>query len=103
MASEYCKHSYFLSNTYEGNVYSPEFWSNSYSNIYSSQTFLVILHGQIWSSLFGHVNNPQKDREKECECYTKYKQFNRHLTVKEARIIDNKLNRGIGDRVESCK
>ena len=45
----------------EGNVYSPEFWSNSFSNVYSSRTFSVILQGQIWSSLFGDVNNPQKD------------------------------------------
>ena len=60
MTYENCKHvnSYFRSNSYEGNVYSPEFWSNSYSNVYSSQTFSVILQGQIWSSLFGHVTSP---------------------------------------------
>ena len=31
---------------YEGNVYSPEFWSNSNSNVYSLL---------VWSSLLGHL------------------------------------------------
>ena len=51
--------------SYEGNVYSPEFWSNWYSNIYSLiVTFRVLGHFWsfykviFWSSLFGHVNNP---------------------------------------------
>ena len=56
------------SNSYEGDVYSPDFWSNSYSNVYSlivysPLSFFVILQGHFWSSSFGHVNNPQYQRK----------------------------------------
>ena len=44
---------------YEGHIYNPYFWSNSYSNIYSHRSFSVILQGHFRSSLFGHVNNPR--------------------------------------------
>ena len=60
-----CKHYLHMNLTvtifycyHEGNVYSPEFRSNSNSNVYSPQAFSVILQGQIRSSLFGHLNNP---------------------------------------------
>ena len=42
-------------------VYSFHFRSNlllKKCNVYSPRTFSVILQSQIWSSLFGHLNNP---------------------------------------------
>ena len=53
----------------QGDIYSPDFWSNSIFNVYSPWNFLVITHvsaiefGHVYRSLlvifFGHLNQPQ--------------------------------------------